>query len=103
MRSYAHRPEARHLSGWKRGLVITFAVLLGLILLVVLIGSPIAKSIVNRKLAGLPGYKGHVDTLSLQVWKAGAKIENFILYERGHEDDPPVVRTKRAALVLSWP
>jgi hypothetical protein len=101
MRSYAHRSEP--LSGWKRGLLITLIVLVALILAVMLLGSPIAKAIVNRKLAELPGYKGHVETLSLQLWKAGAKIENFILYERGHEDDLPVVRAKRAALVLSWP
>lgn len=102
MRSSAHRSEAHRLTGWKRGLSVTFAVLLALILLAMLVGSPIAKSIVNRKLAALPGYKGHVDTLSLQLWKAGAKIENFILYERGHEDDLPVVRAKRAALAISW-
>jgi Domain of Unknown Function (DUF748) len=103
MRSYAHRREARHLTGWSRALLITGSLLLGLVLLLLLAGSPIAKSLVNRKLAALPTYLGHVDAVKLQLWRGGVEVDNFILFERGHQDDIPLVRAKSASLAFSWP
>src|SRR4051812_44528792 len=102
MRSYAHRSEPSHLATWKRVLLVTFSIIFGLVLLVLLAGSPIAKAVINRKLAALPTYTGRVDTVKLQLWRGGAEIENFVLRERNHTDDVPVVQTKRASLALSW-
>lgn len=91
------------MAGWKRALLVVSGVLVGLILLVFLAGSPIAKSVVNRKLAALPGYIGHVDGLQLRLWRGEVEIADFILLDRAHENEIPLVRAKRASLAMSWP
>jgi hypothetical protein len=98
--AYAHRRRPR-LRGWKRVLFIVACVVAGLILVVRFVGSEIAESMINRRLATLPGYSGKVETVRLWLWR-GAEIENFFLYERGHEDDLPVVRAKKASLVVAF-
>ncbi|MEO6567140.1 MAG: DUF748 domain-containing protein [Opitutaceae bacterium] len=102
MRSYANRSQFFPQTGWKRVLGITLAVIVGLVLMVMLVGSPIAKAIVNRKLANLPTYVGHVDAVKLQLWRGGVAVDNFVLVERDHQGDIPLVRTKSAALAFSW-
>ncbi|MEO7414515.1 MAG: DUF748 domain-containing protein [Opitutaceae bacterium] len=102
MRSHAHRSKSFPLAGWKRVIAFTLAAIVGLVLLVMLVGSPIAKAIVNRKLAGLPTYAGHVDAVKLQLWRGGIEVDNFVLSEREHPDDVPLVRAKSAALAFSW-
>src|SRR4051812_46210517 len=103
MRSYAHRSEPAHLAGWKRGLIVTLCVIVGLVLLVMLVGSPIATAVVNRKLAALPSYAGKVEAVKLQLWRGGAEGDNFFLHERTHTDEVPVVQAKHASLAISWP
>ena len=102
MRSYAHRSHFFPQTGWKRVVGITLVVIVGLILVVMLVGSPIAKAVVNRKLAGLPSYVGHVDAVKLQLWRGGVEVNNFVLVEREHQGDIPLVRMKTAALAFSW-
>lgn len=99
--SYARR-RPRTFRRWKRRLLITAWVIVGLFVVVRFVGSPIAKSVVNKKLAALPGYRGQVETVKLWPWRGGGEIGNFVLYERGHEDDIPVVRAKRTSLVVAF-
>lgn len=91
------------MAGWKRVLLIALAAVLGLVLVVFLAGSPIAKSVVNRKLADLPTYIGHVDAVKLELWRGGVEVENFTLLDRAHVNEPPLVRAKTASLAISWP
>ncbi|HEX2855228.1 MAG TPA: DUF748 domain-containing protein [Opitutaceae bacterium] len=98
--SYGHRRRSG-LRGWKRVLLIVALVIVGLCVVVRFVASPIAKSVINKKLAALPGYTGRVETVKLWLWRGGGEIENFVLYERGHEDDIPVVHAKRAGLVVA--
>lgn len=102
MRSYAHRPRERKSGGWRRGLLIAFGLVLGLVLLLFLVGSPLATSLVNRKLAALPTYSGHVDAVKLQLWRGAVEIENFVLDDRAHRDETPLVQAKRASLAIAW-
>ncbi len=68
-----------------------------LLLLVRLVGSPIATSIANRKLAELPDYRGEVDSVTLSLWRGTASIENLRLHERdAREDDPPLLHVRHA-------
>lgn len=82
---------------WGRVLVViaTFLVL------VRFVGSPIAKSVVNRELATIDGFAGRMDAVTLALWRGAIDVENFVLYERGHESDVPVVHVRKASLRLS--
>jgi hypothetical protein len=51
----------------------------------------------NKKLADLPGYTGKIDGLTIAFWRVGVEVEDFVLSERGHEQDPPLLRVKNAS------
>jgi len=70
--------------------------LLVIVLLVQLIGSPIATSIANRKLSRLTSYTGRVDNIQIELWRLGAHVHDLSIFERGHENDKPIVRMKDA-------
>jgi len=76
-------------------------VLATLLLLVRLVGSPIAKSVVNRELRELDGFVGRADAVTLALWRGAIDLENFVLYERGHENEAPVVHIRRASMRLA--
>lgn len=98
----ASRPEfrSRRARGLKRGWWIILAAAVGL-LLVRFVGSPIATSLVNRRLAALPDVTGRVDAVNLAVWRGAVVLTDFVLYSRGHEDEPPLVHVERASMRLA--
>jgi hypothetical protein len=102
MSSYTYRRSDRRLPGWQR-VLLGFLIVVAVLVVALLAASPIVKSVVNKKLANLPGYHGSVDAVRLQLWRGGGEIRDFSLYARGHEDDPAVIRVKRASLLISWP
>ena len=61
-------------------------------------GSPVAKWQLNRKLTGLPGYSAHVDGVKLAFWRGAVDVVNFVAYEKGHEDEGPIVCVNKAAI-----
>ena len=92
----------RHRWLW-RGLGIVAAVVLGGLILVRFAGSPVATGIVNRKLANLSGFSGRVSAVKLAFWRGATDVDDFTLFARGKEDQAPVVRAKRIAMVISYP
>lgn len=88
------RPPRRHRRRWTAVLIVVAT----LLLLVRFVGSPIAKRIVNRELAAIEGYAGRADAVTLALWRGAIDIENFVLYERGYENDLPVVHIRHASM-----
>jgi hypothetical protein len=85
----------------RRGWWFGIGLIVGLLLLVWLVGSPLATSLVNRKLAELPNVTGRVDAVKLAVWRGAVVVTDFVLYERGHEGEPPLVHVRRASMRLA--
>jgi len=84
-----------------RILGILVLVLVGLLLVVRFVGSPIATKIVNRKLADLPDYTGDVSGVHLALWRGTVTVTHFALFRRGQEDAGPVVVVRQASLALA--
>lgn len=82
-------------------LVVVISVIALLLLAVRFIGSPIATVLINKKLAALPEYSGHVEAIQLALWRGTIGAKNLELVSRGHESDGPVVRVQHAALSLA--
>lgn len=78
------------------------AVGLALLLLVQLIGSPLATRAANRRLAAMPQFTGRVDAVRLQLWRGTISAQNIELTDRARPDDGPVVKAEHATLSLSW-
>jgi hypothetical protein len=80
-----------------RGLLWTLGIIAAVLVLVQLVASPVAKRVINGKLAAMPGFEGHVDRVNLALWRGGADLHEFVLHEKGHENDTPVVHVKRVS------
>src|SRR4051794_2197976 len=84
-----------------RILAIVALVLVGLLLVVRIVGSPIATRMVNRKLAELPDYMGNVSGVHLALWRGTVTVSDFALFRRGQEAAGPVVVVRQASLALA--
>lgn len=72
-----------------------------LLALVRFVGSPIATSLVNRKLASMPDFAGRVDSVTLAVWRGAVEVRGLVLHERGFADQPPLVHLHKASMVFA--
>lgn len=61
-------------------------------------GSLIATRVINRRLAEMPEYSGHVGAVHVIPWGGRVTAHDFMLWQRGHEADGPIVTARRAAL-----
>ncbi len=99
-----HSPFTSHSTRrWARFLLWTFAVVVGLLLLAQLIASPIATRLINSKLQKMEGFTGRVEGVNVALWRGGAQVKNFILHERGKENENPVVKVDKAAGKIALP
>jgi hypothetical protein len=84
-----------------RILAIVGLILVGLLLVIRVVGSPIATRMVNRKLAELPDYMGNVGGVHLALWRGTVTVTDFALFRRGQEAAGPVVVVRQASLALA--
>ena len=66
------------------------------------IGSPILTSVVNKKLAPIPKFDGHVKGGYLALWRSDVSASDFVLSPRDHPDAEPLLKIDHAALKFSW-
>lgn len=90
-------PTHRHRRGWMIAGLIVVLVLVA----VRFVGSPIAGAMVNRKLAEMPDYIGRVEGVTIAIWRGALDVRDFVLYERGFEDQPPLLHVRKAAVVFA--
>ena len=95
MKTSARRPSRFRFLAWTAGIVVV------LFLLIRFVGSPVATSVLNKKLAALPGYPGHVEAVQLALWRGKVTATDFTLVQAGHEDDGPVLKVGRGAFTLA--
>lgn len=83
-------------------LLVVLASIVVLILILQVAISPIAQSIVNRRLSEMPGFTGHVDSLKVALWRGSMDLKGFVLHERGQEQDLPLVRAEKLSARMEW-
>jgi len=88
--------------GFGKGLLWFLAIVLVLLVLVQLVGSPIATHIVNGRLAKMPQFTGHVGAVRLQLWRGTISMHDLELVDRANAGDGPVVVAPHGSLSLSW-
>lgn len=85
-----------------RGALWILAAGIGVLLLVQLVGSPIATRIANRQLAAMPQFTGRVAAVRLQLWRGTVSMKDLELVDRANPGDGPVVVAPHGSLSLSW-
>ncbi len=78
--------------------MIAAIVVVVLLLFIQFGASPIARSVINAKLAEMEGFTGSIGRVSLQVWRGSVVINDFKLLDAEHPDDLPVVSVRRAVM-----
>jgi hypothetical protein len=84
-----------------RVLGIVVSGIFALLLVARFVGSPLATRFVNRKLAALPDYTGHVGAVQVALWRGTLTATDFTLSRRGQESAGPVVTVKHASLAVA--
>jgi hypothetical protein len=87
--------------GWRRLLWCVGIVLL-VLLVVQLAGSPIATRMANRRLAAMPQFTGQVGSVRLELWRGTVTVRDLVLTDRAHPEDGPVVIAPKSVLSIAW-
>jgi hypothetical protein len=84
----------------RRGLLalMVVVVVIGLLLLIQIVASPVAKSMVNRKLAQMEGFQGEVGRVNIALWRGTVEAHDLVLHDSDYPDDLPVLVVRKAVL-----
>ncbi len=101
------RPPLRPLPGSparRRGAapVKVLLVVASLLLLGVLLAGPIATRVANRKLDQLEGVRGHLEGITVALWRGGLSARGLVLEDRERPNDVPILKVERVDMRLSW-
>jgi hypothetical protein len=87
----------------KRKIVIALLAV-GLVLVAVRLALPYAvEDFVNRKLAGLDGYAGHVGDIDIHLWRGAYSIDDIEIVKKGAKRPVPFFRANRVNFSVEWP
>ncbi len=95
-----HAPSPRR--GWSRWALISCLVLLG-ILVVARLGAPLVlKWAINRRLNEIPNYSGHVDSVSLSLWRGAYGMAGLRITKGGGRVPEPFVAAEDIDFSIYW-
>src|SRR3954469_13927421 len=90
----------RHRHPWRTaGLAVSIVFLTLLVL--GWIATLIITRTINQRLTDMPEYSGHVGKLRVAWWRGGVTVRSLELWQRGHEEDGPVVVVDHGAVSVT--
>ncbi|MDB6167430.1 MAG: hypothetical protein JWM88_294 [Verrucomicrobia bacterium] len=95
------RARVAHAPPWARRIAWTVATVLVVCVVLDLIASPVARSVVNRRLAAMPEYTGNVGRIRLSLWRGRCEADDFVFQKRG-ASGPPLVHIKSSAVNIAY-
>jgi uncharacterized protein involved in outer membrane biogenesis len=87
--------------GWKLGYIV-IAIIVIVIIVLRLSLNGIVKNYVNKKLNDLPGYTGHVDDISIALFRGAYVIEGLQLKKKTDPAKYPFLDIGRTDLSIEW-
>jgi hypothetical protein len=90
-----HRP-------WKRRAWIALLVTVLALLILRLFASYYVKGAIDRRLAAIPGYSGHVEGIVLHVWRGAYRIDGMKILKKGNEVAEPFFSADRIDFSVAW-
>ncbi|MEY4938503.1 MAG: hypothetical protein RIQ93_238 [Verrucomicrobiota bacterium] len=92
----------RRVRSWPRRVVITLGAVL-LVLLAARIALPyMVKRQVNTRLAGVPGYTGHVNDVGLSLWRGAYRLQGIAIYRATGALREPFFTARDVDFSLAW-
>jgi hypothetical protein len=90
-----------HIRSWKPAYIVIVLIFLALVVLRLSLNG-IVKNYVNKKLNDLPGYTGHVDGISIALWRGSYTIEGLGLKKKTDPAKYPFLEITRTELSIEW-
>lgn len=92
----------RHVRAWPRRVGWTIAITLGVLVVARLALTPILHHQINRRLQNIPGYTGHVEDLSVHLWRGAYTLRRITLERQQPEVNEPFFFAKKIDFSLAW-
>ena len=74
---------------WKRRACTVLLVLVGVLLVVRLLAPYYVKGAIDRRLAAIPGYSGHVEGIVLHLWRGAYRINGITIVKKDNKVSEP--------------
>src|SRR4051812_4196093 len=71
----------QHIRRWPRRVVIVVGTLLVLLIAARIALPYVVKSQINARLETIPGYAGHVDNVSIHLWRGAYSLHGIAIYK----------------------
>jgi hypothetical protein len=103
-----HFPESAspgvvaRVSRWPRRTLLTLGIVF-VILAAARIAAPfLVKNAINKRLAKIPDYSGHVDSVALHVWRGAYRMEGFRIVKSSGTVSEPFFAAERIDFSIAW-
>lgn len=85
-----------------RRVAIIVVVIFAVLVIGGFVAGPVLKSFANRKLAEMKTYTGHIESLSVSLWRGRIDVRDAVFRERDGASRPPLAHVDRADLNVSY-
>jgi Domain of Unknown Function (DUF748) len=95
-------PKPRHRFRWRRHTVIALSALFAVLLAARIAAPHFIKSAIDRRLCRIPGYWGHVEGVTLHVWRGAYRIDGMTIVKRSARVTEPFFSAERVDFSVAW-
>jgi hypothetical protein len=92
----------RRVRSWPRRLVVTLAVVAGLLLAARLALPAVVKNLVNDRLQRIPGYTGYVNDIDVALWRGAYRLQGFGILRKNGTVREPFFLAKQIDFSIAW-
>jgi hypothetical protein len=95
-------PFIHRVRSWPRTIVVTVAVVV-IVLVAARIALPlVVRRMMNDRLERIPGYTGHVEDVSLHLWRGAYSLHGFSILREDGRVEEPFFRAKGIDIAIAW-
>ncbi len=91
-----------HRRRWPRRFVYFLGTIIVLLVALRLALPSLIRNQINDRLADIPGYRGHLDHVTLSLWRGAYALNGLSIFKRDGERESPFFSLKRMDLSLAW-
>ena len=95
-------PRLAFLGRFSRRTLITVAVIVGLLVIGRILLPGFLKKQINTRLANIPGYTGHVDSVGVQLWHGGYSMQHLVIEKKSGKELEPFINTADIHFSLAY-
>jgi hypothetical protein len=100
--AFAPRRLASRITHWPRRTLIMLGVVIVLGLTVRLAAPYLVKGAINRRLAKIPDYSGHVESVGLHVWRGAYRMNGLRIVKSSGKVTEPFFSAERIDFSIAW-